>query len=639
VASSEPAVATPPSPRRAHWKTLGFAAGGVGFSSLIFTGLVGAFKEETLFHFAFVLVILVIASLVFFDRIAELVLGGHDEKSAEKTGDRARLLLWSTAIAVLIVILHRSLDTALRNDAEAIGQLLAGGIISAFVTRAWLRGAHHSPSRAARKGSISGALVGGFFGLLAFLVVFFGGQIPGVNPTPPPNLVGETQQLIYRIVLALILGLTIPVLWASLGLLGGLAIDRRWGSSPSRGVLFALSLLAFPLAFGLFAYSVLVSHTWDPEPLRVIFIAVGWGVGLILHSDVCDLTLDVPAPPVPATALPTAESPTVAAAPVPRTRPQPQPIWEVLLIAGLSITVLLLWHQSVTVRFFESDNNLPPPPGRKYQTQFAQSTTRFMNFEMEIPKRLLPSGEFEIYEIWTGPAGSASGATLAKEGEEHPIDRLGWADPGHWPLGHYSVDLRLDKTRGDYNPRTQTPFGKFTFDIVSVNILPPLTQPDPYTPPAAADVIPVPQNPVQPVEPQLPPSPAPSQPVPFQNPQRRISPVQPKPVPMEVFMENARTALASGRLISPENDNALYWVRRAKQISPQDVAAIQIEAMILTEGVHIVERQQKAQNYDVALRLLASLQSLYPDHAELQRLRLKIYIDQEQHQYQKPPSQ
>lgn len=108
---------------------------------------------------------------------------------------------------------------------------------------------------------------------------------------------------------------------------------------------------------------------------------------------------------------------------------------------------------------------------------------------------------------------------------------------------------------------------------------------------------------------------------------------------MEVFMQNARTSLAHGNLISPQNDNALYWVRRAKQISPQDVAAIQIENMILTEGVRIVERQHKAQNYDSALRLLASLESLYPDHAELRRLKLKIWIEQEQHQYQKTRSQ
>jgi uncharacterized protein HemY len=49
--------------------------------------------------------------------------------------------------------------------------------------------------------------------------------------------------------------------------------------------------------------------------------------------------------------------------------------------------------------------------------------------------------------------------------------------------------------------------------------------------------------------------------------------------------------------------------------------------MILAEGIRIVQRQQKAQNYDAALGLLATLQSLYPDHAELQRLRLKIYIE------------
>jgi hypothetical protein len=630
----DPAFATLPSGRRAHWKTLGFAAGGVGFSSLIFTGLVGAFKEETLFHFAFVLVILVIASLVFFDRIAELVLGGHGEQSGEKAGDRTRLLVWTTGIAVLIVVLHRSLETALRNDAEAIGQLLAGGIIAARVTAAWLKGANRKPSRAARKGAISGILVGGIFGVLAFLLIYFGGEIPGVNATPPPGF-GETQQLLYRIILALILGLIIPVLWGGFGFMGGLAIDKRWGSTPTRGILFALSLFAFPLSFGLFAYSYFFSHTWD---LRLTFVAVGWGVGLILHQDVCDLTLDVPLDAVPLDALhpdPPAADP---ARPL-LTRPKAKPAWEVLLIAGLAITVLLLWHQSASVKFFESDNSSLPPKDRKYQTQFAQSATRFINFEMEIPKRLLPSGEFEIYELWTGPSGAAQVTTMAKEGEERPTGGYGWNDPGHWPLGHYSIDLRLNKSRGDNNPQTQTPFGTFSFDIVSANAPPPPPPPDSQTPTTKADLLP--QNPIQPVRPVVPaPEPDPSTQVPFQNQPRRVTPPrQPQPVPMEVFMQNARTALAAGHLISPQNDNALYWVRRAKKISPQDVAANQIEDMILTEGVRIVERHQKARNFDSALRLLASLQSLYPGHAELGRLRLKIYIDQEQHQYQKSRSQ
>jgi hypothetical protein len=653
--------AAPPRGRRAHLKTLGFAAAGVGFSSLIFTGLIGAFKEETLVHFAFVLIVLVIASLVLLDRISEMTLGGHEERSSEKTGDRARLLIWSIGVAVLIVVLHRSIDTALKNDAEAIGQLLAAGVISSCVTAAWIFGARRRPARAARYGALAGVLIGGVLGVLISLFIFFVTDVAGINTTPPPGY-SPLQQIIYRLVIVLVVGMTIPFIWGMFGFVGGLAIDRRWGSSPTRGILFALSLLAFPLSFGLFAYSYFKLQVWDLESLRIIFMAVGWGVGLILHGDVCDFTLDVSVPQA-------AEDP-LHPVPPPPPRPKPNPVWEGLLIAGLSVTVLMLWHQTVVIKFFESDKSLPATSARRYQSKFAQTTTRVINFEMDVPKKLLPDGDFELQEIWNGPIGRITKADEAREGEEHPVGRYGWIDPGNWPPGTYTVELKLQKP-GE-KPEAGSSLGPYTFEIVGATFLPP---PASTQPPGAATADLLPQTGPQPITrippalakpspdipfPTLPDSgePQPVNPQPVQpraktnaqqrvnlpqnsrseppfRPSQTVKPAEPQPVPMEVFMQNARTALASGHLISPQNDNALYWVRRARQISPQDAAAVQIEDMILHQGVRIVQNQEKAQNYDAALNLLSSLESLFPNHSDLRKLRIQIWTEQAQRTSQK----
>lgn len=651
--AAESVSVTAPCAHRAPWKTLGFAVAGVCFSSLIFTGLVGAFKEETLLHFAFVLIILVVASLVLLDRIAELALGHHGPERVENAADRARLLVWTIGVAVLIVFLHRSIEAALKDDAQAIGQMVASGLLSSCVTAAWLFGARKRPRpRAARYGALAGIFVGGILGLMIAAFIFFVSDVPGVSTTPPPGL-APIGQIVYRVIMVLFLAGIVPLLWGSFGFMGGLAIDRRWGSSPTRGVLFSLSLLAFPLSFGLFAYSYLHLHTWDPESLRIAFVAVGWGMGLILHNDVCDFTLDVPSKAE-------VDSFGVPAPVTSSERHKASPVWEGLLIGGLSLIILLLWHQTVQVKFFESDAAVPSMPARKYQTKFAQGSARLINFELDIPKKMIPSGEYELEEVWTGPFGAVPKSDPASEKEEHPVGRFGWIDPGHWPAGTYSVELRVKKP-GESNPKAEPAFGPFSFEIVNIGAMPPqeASQQEPQRNVIGTDLFPKHSNQLQPGQSREPLQPIPSvdrsSQVPFQkpkqvsavehipdspqNPVRRPAPAEPQPVPMEAFMQNARTALASGRLIAPQNDNALYWVRRAKQISPQDLAANQIEQMILAEGIKIVERKHKAQHYDDALSLLNTLQPLYPDHSELGRLRMKIYVEQEQKQYQKARSQ
>jgi len=120
------------------------------------------------------------------------------------------------------------------------------------------------------------------------------------------------------------------------GFVGGLAIDKHWGSTRSRGILFGLCLLAFPLGFGLFAGLGLTPWGWDSEFLRVIFLALGWGGGLILHAETCEQTLE---PEIALVGGWIATSSSTSLIPSPKAKPKPKPLWEFLLIMGLVVTV------------------------------------------------------------------------------------------------------------------------------------------------------------------------------------------------------------------------------------------------------------------------------------------------------------
>ena len=320
--------------RRARWKTLGFAACGAGLSSLIFSGLPTALSEE---HFAYVVVIMVIATLVFFDRITELVLGLHSDISPEKVADRTRLLVCSIGIAVLIVVLHQALEKALTDHARSIAELVAWGFIAYQVTAAWVRGIHYQPHCAASKGAFAGAFFGGICGVLNGAFLYAARQIPAGSPPDP-----QTLRLVMETTLLMAL------VSSGFGFVGGLAIDKHWGSTRSRGILFGLCLLAFPLGFGLFAVLAFTPWGWDSELLRVIFVALGWGGGLILHAETCELTLEPEIAPVGGW-IATSSSTSLIPSPKPKSKPKPKPMWGFLLVLGLVVTVMLLWLKPVPV--------------------------------------------------------------------------------------------------------------------------------------------------------------------------------------------------------------------------------------------------------------------------------------------------
>lgn len=96
------------------------------------------------------------------------------------------------------------------------------------------------------------------------------------------------------------------------------------------------------------------------------------------------------------------------------------------------------------------------------------------------------------------------------------------------------------------------------------------------------------------------------------------------PLPVAQLVKNAQAALVRGDLISPEDNSALYWARRARRVNPQNTAAIQIEETILLGSIRLIQADRKAGRYNSALQRLDTMQTLFPDRVELWRLRSDI---------------
>jgi hypothetical protein len=108
------------------------------------------------------------------------------------------------------------------------------------------------------------------------------------------------------------------------------------------------------------------------------------------------------------------------------------------------------------------------------------------------------------------------------------------------------------------------------------------------------------------------------------------------PLSVDAMVQNAQAALAAGNPISPPDNSALYWARRARRINPQNHAAIQIEETILFGSIQLIQADRKAGRYERALGRLDTVQALYPDHRELAQLRSEILEEQSRRQRYAP---
>ena len=113
-------------------------------------------------------------------------------------------------------------------------------------------------------------------------------------------------------------------------------------------------------------------------------------------------------------------------------------------IPSLSATVTKL-------RFFESGYDLPAYEDREYKTRFPKSSSRYINWELNLkhplPERRL---DFTINAVWYNPEGNEY-TRQRKESSLKPTWEtswytlgFGWQESGNWKPGSYRVDLFIE---------------------------------------------------------------------------------------------------------------------------------------------------------------------------------------------------
>lgn len=473
--------------RRGRWEAALFAGLGVGFSYLIFDGLQQMIQEKSEFKFSFVCLLLLVATIVFLDRTIERVGIAYGLRPMEFPEGR-KTIRWIIVVVTLgVLILHKSLDAAIEKDpARALGVLLAASVLAGSITAAWIKGAQKQPPRAARRGALVGGLIAAPFGIVIAVVLHAGGQISGVDATPSPDLVAKGEQAvrIYAGVFAVLVGAIVTGMWALMGYVGGKAIDKRWHRCGSRGVLYSLTILSCVTGVLPFLWGLIHGQP-DGETLRPVAMSLGWGMGLVLHGEVCDclmhsevheepaapakqLNLPAPARPpesqietatlsLPNQAAPRTELvPSTSGAVIParvETRPKLHlsSKWKVAaVLLSISLIAVLKMPKPLpvavdVVNFFESGGGPVPRSTRRYQTHFRKDMARYIEYELHLVKKEGRSLDgLSIDSVWHWADGTDRKDSVAlPNSSDYVSSGRGFVKPGKWPVGDYSVDFFL----------------------------------------------------------------------------------------------------------------------------------------------------------------------------------------------------
>ena len=162
---------------------------------------------------------------------------------------------WALRMAVLMAIAFSSFSHDVlekyfeHNPTEALRPMIAMLLVSGGITYAWACGAHCQPSRACRRGLISGASI-------ALLVLMALWTDPGSARKKIDNTPQAAQQvstisgplgvsLFVGAEVSSVRGVAVPLcLWAFFGLIGGRAIDRRWLDGKVSGLVLTVLVAA-----------------------------------------------------------------------------------------------------------------------------------------------------------------------------------------------------------------------------------------------------------------------------------------------------------------------------------------------------------------------------------------------------------
>jgi hypothetical protein len=264
---------------------------GAAFGTLIGTSLYGEIHPKpgaggNFGEFLLIAAIIGTATYWFFDPLMELAKGWLGAPPSEIPNER-RVVTTIVVVGatLLIAILHHSLTDALK-DAGVTGFifiLLFFAFTAGATTFYWIRGAQRQPPRSASYGLKIGAAVGAVAGVFNVFLYLAQHKIPA----PSLNQVASTY---YAGIFARGIGIW-TVLFLLPGLLGGLAIEKGWFKSPTRGVFLTLTVLS-----GGFVLLAIIVGQIAPQSSTVIWLAVvgvisqyiGWGLGPFLQHESCD---------------------------------------------------------------------------------------------------------------------------------------------------------------------------------------------------------------------------------------------------------------------------------------------------------------------------------------------------------------
>jgi hypothetical protein len=292
--------------RSQQWK-LSISAGiGAAFSFVLFQAI-QHFRFEKLeekLHELVAIVLVSVGMIIFLEPVFEKIRGalGHEEHHAVPQKHKP-LHIRLAVVTILVVtslfhgLLHAEIDFAVKNDLlKTIGMLLASSLLAGGITYFWINASHQRPPHAARTGLLSGAILGF---LLAF-TIFVSDAMPDgsakrkVSEEAATASVQQALQVVCPWVpqriekevtegkgsaLGQMAVVTAP--WALLGLLGGLAIDKRWRSGRSSSV--AMSIMAAGLVSGI-VLRLSNEITTMSEMLWHFSAVIGWALAVYVCS-------------------------------------------------------------------------------------------------------------------------------------------------------------------------------------------------------------------------------------------------------------------------------------------------------------------------------------------------------------------
>lgn len=196
---------------------------------------------------------------------------------------------WVFKAAVLMAIAftgfsHEMIDEQIKGNPTAALRLLSAMLlVSGGITYAWVCGARCQPARAGRRGLISGA----FIALVLLIALWTDPAKASHNLADTPEAAEQVGKVAGAVSASLFIGaevrsvpgLAVPLgLWALFGLIGGLAIDRKWRKGSVSGVVLSVLITALVVIVAL----RLTGFVGSAEIALGASAVIGWCLALLL---------------------------------------------------------------------------------------------------------------------------------------------------------------------------------------------------------------------------------------------------------------------------------------------------------------------------------------------------------------------